>query len=176
MHFQIYLFKKFLFSKTVPKLAYEETQKSTIGHTQALKLPVLTRWFSNWTLINSIKSNEVCLKSSIWSAKITDNVEIKKKPDRLKKLQKLLCDDIDFWSNLGLVEELLRPLKTAILTIEGSSVDVQKSYKVVDSAFEKASKVASKFSIEQKESINQVNKSLLIVANFILFLDFERPT
>lgn len=133
-----------------------EIQQSTIGHSYVLQLPILTRWFSNWTLLNAIKSNEACLKSAIWSTKITDNVEIKKKPEHLKNLQQLLCEDSKFWANLLLIEELLRPLKTAILGIEGSSIDVQKSYQIVELAFETAFKTASKFSPEQKKPIDQV--------------------
>jgi hypothetical protein len=119
-------------------------------------LPVKTRWFSNWTLLDAIKSNESCLKSAIWSPKIEENANTEKRKKNLKQLKKLLCEDTEFWSNLALIEELLRPLKSAILSIEGSIVDVSKAYKVVGAAFDKTSEIASKFPTEQVESINEV--------------------
>jgi hypothetical protein len=106
--------------------------------------------------VNSIKKNEVCLKSAIWSPKIQDNKELKKKPDRLKDVKQILCEDNKFWSAIGLVEELLRPLKTSILAIEGSTADVRKSYKIVQSAFHEALEVADKFVEEQVGENKQV--------------------
>lgn len=74
----------------------------------------------------------------------------------LKQLKKLLCEDTEFWSNLALIEELLRPLKSAILSTEGSIVDVSKAYKVVGTALDKTSEIASKFPTEQVKPINEV--------------------
>jgi hypothetical protein len=108
-------------------------------------------------LLDSIKANEACLKSAIWSPKIADNKEIKKKPERLNNLKHLLCEDNDFWIRLTLIEELLRPLKTAILAIEGSVVDVYKAFKLVDFSFDQASEVASKFPDKQKNRIEEVS-------------------
>jgi hypothetical protein len=158
-----------MFSKTIPKSVLEETQNSAIGHSRLLILPVATRWFSNWTLLNSVKENEACLKSAIWSPKIVDNAEIKKKPERLSTLKHLLCEDTGFWANLALVEELLNPLKTAILAIEGSVIDVSKAFKVVESAFEKAVGIASKFSTEQKEEIVKVSMNVVFVIMALMF-------
>jgi hypothetical protein len=70
---------------------------------------------------------------------------------------------------LALVEELLNPLKTAILAIEGSVIDVSKAFKVVESAFEKAVGIASKFSTEQKEEIVKVSMNVVFVIMALMF-------
>lgn len=87
-------------------------------------------------------------------------------------LKQILCKDTDFWSDLNLVEELLRPLKTAILAIEGSIVEACKAYMFVSSAFEECIGVAWKFFVEQEDEIKEVNIALDFVIVY-LFLDFE---
>lgn len=146
----------FYFRKTIPKAVLEATQQLTIGHTQTLKLPVLTRWFSYWKLVNSVKENEACLKSAIWSTQIWNNVELKKKPGRLNNLKQLLCEDKEFWPKLSLIEELLRPLKAGILQIEGAVVDASKAHKLVSSAFDRTVEIAFKFPRDQAKELNEV--------------------
>lgn len=138
------------FRKTIPQGVLEETQRSTHGHSHLIQLPVPNRWFSRWTLVNSINANKSCLKIAIWSPKITDNMELKKDPARLKKLKSLLSENNNFWTNVALVEELLRPLKNAILAIEGSVVEVRTSYRIIESAFDKALEVARKLDSANK--------------------------
>lgn len=155
-HFKLKILPVFTFSKTIPKSVLGEIQQSTIGHTQALKLPVKTRWFSNWTLLNSIKSNESCLNAAIWSPIVKNNATTDKQKNKLKKVKQILCDDADFWESLVLIEELLRPLKSAILAIEGSVVDLCKAFKSVGSAFDEAVEIASKFPAEQVDNVKEV--------------------
>jgi hypothetical protein len=96
------------------------------------------------------------LKSAIWSTAIQGNKELQKKPEILNQLKQLLCDDADFWKKVGLIEELLRPLKSSILAIEGSVIEVRTAYKTVESAFQEALKIANKFSKEQSKQLKQV--------------------
>ena len=85
------------------------------------------------------------MKSAIWSPRIQEDKELKKNPERLKRLKIILCEDPKFWESVTLIEEILRPLKTSILKIEYSVVDVQQSYKLVESAFKEANEIALRF-------------------------------
>lgn len=100
--------------------------------------------------------NESCLKSAIWSPKIQENKELKKNLARLNELKKILCESDDFWHAVRLIEELLRPLKSSILAIEGSVVDARIAYKSIESSFREAGEVAVKFSKDQIGAIKQV--------------------
>ena len=85
------------------------------------------------------------MKIAISSLKIQQDKELKKNPDRLKRLKTILCEDPKFWESVALIEEILRPLKTSILKIQYSVVDVQQSYKLVESAFKEANEIARRF-------------------------------
>jgi hypothetical protein len=68
---------------------------------------------------------------------------------------------MEFWESLALIEELLRPLKFAILAIECSIVDVCKAFRVVKLPFDEAMEVTAKFPTDQKDKIDKA--SLLFV-------------
>lgn len=104
----------------------------------------------------SIKSNEGCLKNAIWSPKILDNKELKKKSDQLKRIKRILCEEPDFWTMVSLTEKILNPLKNAILEIEGSVVDIRRSYKAVEFAFNEAIEIAGAFPEEYLNGVTEV--------------------
>jgi hypothetical protein len=122
-----------------------------------LQLPSNTRWFSKWTLVNSIKENEIYLKSSIWHQSIIE----KSKTDKIFKgqadnLRKILCQSPDFWKQVDLIEKLLNPLADAILKIEGSVVSVHDSCKLVDLAFQQSLTISEQFEEDQIDDLKQV--------------------
>lgn len=126
-----------------------------------MQLPSTIRWFSQWALAKSIKENESCLKSAIWSPKIQDNTE------RLKQLKKLLCEDDNFWKQVGLTEAILAPLAHVILKIEGSDVDARDSYKLIEDAFQQALAISSKFDDHQVKEIVKVCLKRYVIIKFL---------
>jgi hypothetical protein len=64
---------------------------------------------------------------------------------------------MEFWESLTLVEELLLPLKSAILVIEGLIVDVSRAFNVVGEAFDQISDVVPKFPDDQKDKIDKAS-------------------
>ncbi|KAE9546800.1 hypothetical protein FO519_009988 [Halicephalobus sp. NKZ332] len=166
------------FRKTVPKLVLEELQRSTVGRSHVIPLPSNTRWSSTWRLLESIKKNESCLKSCIWLPKIVDDKELRKNMNRLTELRQILCEDRHFWKQLSLIEELLHPFKTAISSIEGSVVDVRKSYKIVETSFDKANEIATKFSADEMEEITEIldNRRDFCRSDLVHLLELLDPT
>ncbi len=123
-----------------------------------MQLPSNTRWFSKWTLVKSIKDNEDCLKSTIWDQSIVEkskhDVEFKKKTNGVREI---LFNDLNFWKQVTLTEQLLAPLADAILNIEGSVVDARTSYKSIDAAFESSLAISQKFEEDKVEELKEVS-------------------
>lgn len=130
----------------------------SLGSSKRLQLPSNTRWFSKWTLINCIKTNESCLKNAIWHQKITNKAKSDKNFEKqVKHLQEIICQSPDFWKHVDSIEKILVPLADAILKIEGSIVDVRKSYEFVDAAFQQSLTVSKQFKADQMNAFKQVN-------------------
>ena len=79
-----------------------------------LKLPVITRWASMVTSLESIKKNKVVLR------KIAIFEESEKKSSNLPEVQRTLLDDT-FWNESEAIVSLLKPLQSAITQLEEDS-------------------------------------------------------
>lgn len=106
--------------------------------------------------MSSIVKNEDCLKGAIWHQKLVSNKDQTFKK-QLVELQSILCSDPSFWTNIKLVEKLLRPLASAILKIEGDQINVRNAFKTVESAFEQSIVVADEFPEDHTEALKEVN-------------------
>uniref|UniRef100_A0A915CPB3 DUF659 domain-containing protein n=1 Tax=Ditylenchus dipsaci TaxID=166011 RepID=A0A915CPB3_9BILA len=130
------------FRKKIPSIVLKETQALTGGCTKKFQLPEPTRFSTYSTLISDVSSNEGCLKSAVWNAKITGVPSL---AAQAKDLQRLVCNNDAFWIRVNSIKALLFPLAEAIRAIEGSNVNARLAYKTIKRAFDQTGEAVNQF-------------------------------
>jgi hypothetical protein len=135
-----------LFRKPIPRKVLLEIQQETMGSSCVLQLFSATRWFDGWRLIDMVKRSKEALKKAIWSPLITTNTSLN---EAVQPIKALLLSTPEFWPVLDAVEAILAPLAKAILAIEGSEIDLQTAYRLINQAFVNALAAARRSSDDE---------------------------
>lgn len=126
------------FSRRTPHSLLGEAQRYHYGTQIALVLPADTRWGTTHALINNVVRSRTAILQVLDDERIQG---IRCLATEAEKFRPILQDDGKmhvFWE----VEQVLRPLATAIKVAEGDLVDLAQSYTEVEGAFERALEAA----------------------------------